>query len=157
MLQGHNLGFAGLLEEQKWLLVAVFPCFPHFSLFSLITAMVYARFRALSSICVRDCWWDEEEGASLSSGAIKEPKSHFFLHLISRCEPQLQLDLSRTGQSPAGCQSPVQGRAGARHTQHSPGQLSLCQPQQHGQIWLPGTTPGPSRGAASLLPHHPSC
>lgn len=121
----------------------VFPCFfPCFSPFSLITVTAYGCCRALSSSCVWDCWWEEEEGASLSSGAIKEPKSRLFLHLTSRCEPQLQPAFSCTRQSPAGCQCPVQGRAGARHTLHSPGQLTLCQPQQHGQIRLPGTTPG---------------
>lgn len=85
----------------------------------------------------------------MSSGAIKELKSRFFLHLMSRCEPQHQPAFSCTRQSPAGCQYPLQGRAGARNTLHSPGQLRLCQPQQHGQIRLPGTHPRAPLGSGT--------
>lgn len=81
----------------------------------------------------------------------------FFPHLISKREPQHQPDFSSTWQRAAGCHCLVRGSAGARHALHSLGQLRLAQLQQQGQILLPGTHPGPSWGAASLLPHHTSC
>lgn len=92
----------------------IFPVFPSFSISPFFPCFFpvspyfphHCCSHSLSSSCAWDCWWQEEGGASLSSGAIQELKCCFSLHLISRCDPQHPPDFPPTWQSPAGhCRS----------------------------------------------------
>lgn len=138
--QGEQDGAAGSRCGICWALrgaeMTVGGCF---SLVFLITVMAYDCCHALSSSCVWDCWW-EERAASLSSGAIQELQFHLFLHLISRCEPQQQAELSQMAE-PSWTSLPGAGQC---RSQAHPAQPRAAQ-----------AVPAPAAGTDFAAWHHP--